>query len=77
MDLLLALVPLRLAAQELFGPLDAKVKDQEGRVENIGVRTTTLRTDENMQILVPNAIVFAEVVVNQSRCEERLPKTSL
>jgi small conductance mechanosensitive channel len=41
-----------------------KVKDQQGTVENIGVRTTTLRTPENIQVLVPNAIVFAEVVAN-------------
>ena len=43
-----------------------RVKDQEGRVETIGVRTTSLRTAENAQILVPNAIVFAEVVANRS-----------
>jgi small-conductance mechanosensitive channel len=43
-----------------------KVKEQEGRVENIGVRTTALRTAENVQILVPNAVVFAEVVANRS-----------
>lgn len=46
-----------------------KVKEQEGRVENIGVRTTTLRTPENIQILVPNAMVFAEVVANRSQAE--------
>jgi small-conductance mechanosensitive channel len=43
-----------------------KVKEQEGRVENIGVRTTALRTADNVQILVPNAVVFAEVVANRS-----------
>jgi small conductance mechanosensitive channel len=41
-----------------------KVKDQQGTVENIGVRTTMLRTPDNVQVLVPNAIVFAEVVAN-------------
>ena len=43
-----------------------KVKDQQGTVENIGVRTTTLRTADNIQVLVPNAIVFAEVVANHT-----------
>src|SRR6267378_4873392 len=43
-----------------------KVKDQLGVVENIGVRTTTLRTTENVQVLVPNAVVFAEVVTNHT-----------
>jgi small conductance mechanosensitive channel len=43
-----------------------KVKEQEGMVEHIGMRTTALRTRENVQVLVPNAIVFAEVVSNQT-----------
>ena len=36
-----------------------KVKDQQGVVENIGVRTTQLRTADNIQVLVPNAMVFS------------------
>jgi small conductance mechanosensitive channel len=43
-----------------------KVKDQTGVVENIGVRTTQLRTTENVQVLVPNATVFSEVVANHT-----------
>jgi small-conductance mechanosensitive channel len=43
-----------------------KVKDQQGVVENIGVRTTVLRTPENVQVLVPNAVLFVEVVTNHS-----------
>ena len=43
-----------------------RVKDQEGVVENVGVRTTQLRTRENVQVLVPNAVVFAEVVTNHT-----------
>jgi small-conductance mechanosensitive channel len=43
-----------------------KVKDQQGIVENIGVRTTVLRTPENVQVLVPNAVLFVEVVTNHS-----------
>jgi small-conductance mechanosensitive channel len=50
-----------------------KVKDQQGVVENIGVRTTMLRTPENVQILVPNAIVFAEVVANHTQAHEPPP----
>lgn len=44
-----------------------RVRDFEGQVEDIGVRTTNLRTTENAEILIPNAIVFAEVVLNQTR----------
>src|SRR4051812_4674153 len=47
-----------------------KVKDQEGVVENIGVRTTTLRTVHNVRVMVPNAMIFAEVVANQSEARE-------
>jgi small-conductance mechanosensitive channel len=43
-----------------------RVKDQQGVVENIGVRTTELRSTDNVQILVPNAVVFAEVVTNHT-----------
>lgn len=44
-----------------------RVKDQEGKVENIGVRTTALRTDENVLVLVPNALMFSEVVSDRTR----------
>jgi len=50
-----------------------RVKDQEGTVENIGVRTTVLRTPENAQILVPNAVIFAEIVANRSHVREPVP----
>ncbi len=43
------------------------VKDHEGVVEDIGVRTITLRTKDNVQVLVPNAVVFAEIVANRTR----------
>lgn len=44
-----------------------KVKDWQGMVEHVGVRTTTLRTPDNVQVLVPNSLVFAEVVSNHTR----------
>jgi small conductance mechanosensitive channel len=43
-----------------------QIKDQKGVVENIGVRTTLLRTTDNVQVLVPNATVFGEVVTNHT-----------
>jgi small conductance mechanosensitive channel len=46
-----------------------KVKDQIGTVENIGVRTTVLRTRDNIQVLVPNTVVFAEVVTNHTQAD--------
>jgi small conductance mechanosensitive channel len=53
-----------------------RVKEQEGVVENIGVRTTMLRTPNNVQVLVPNAIVFAEVVANHSQARPGVPATA-
>lgn len=50
-----------------------RVRDQEGVVENIGVRTTSLRTPENVYVLVPNMIVFAEVVANRSHARPGPP----
>jgi small-conductance mechanosensitive channel len=50
------------------------VKDQQGVVENIGVRTTQLRTVENVQVLVPNTVVFTEVVTNHTH-EVPAPET--
>jgi len=48
------------------------VKAERGVVEDIGIRTTRLRNAENVQIIIPNAVVFAEVVAN--RTNEIKPK---
>jgi small-conductance mechanosensitive channel len=50
-----------------------RVKDQQGAVEHIGVRTTMLRTTDNVHILVPNAIIFAEVVSNHTYQQPSAP----
>jgi small-conductance mechanosensitive channel len=49
------------------------VKDQTGVVETIGIRTTTLRTEDNVQVLIPNITIFVEIVLNRSDLK---PKTS-
>jgi small conductance mechanosensitive channel len=51
-----------------------RVKDQVGVVENIGVRTTLLRTTDNVQVLVPNATIFSEVVTNHTYARPREPE---
>jgi len=51
---------------------EISVKDQRGVVEDIGFRTTRLRTTDNVQVIIPNAVVFAEVVAN--RTNEVKPK---
>ena len=43
-----------------------RVKEVEGTVEGIDLRTTSLRTIARERVLVPNATLFAEVVTNRS-----------
>ncbi len=43
-----------------------KVRDVEGTVEVIDIRTTALRTERDELVLVPNATIFAEVLTNRS-----------
>jgi len=50
---------------------EISVKDQRGVVESIGIRTTMLRNLDNVQIIIPNSMVFAEMVAN--RTNERKP----
>ena len=45
---------------------EISVKSERGVVENIGIRTTRLRNADNVQIIIPNAVVFAEVVANRT-----------
>jgi small conductance mechanosensitive channel len=37
-----------------------------GEVETIALRTTMLRTENNMRIIVPNATIYSSVIVNRS-----------
>lgn len=43
-----------------------RVKDVEGVVDGVELRTTILRTDNGEQITVPNATVFLEIITNRS-----------
>lgn len=43
-----------------------KVRDAEGSVEEVDIRTTALKTDAGVIILVPNTIIFTEIVTNRS-----------
>ncbi len=48
-----------------------KVKEFEGRVMDISLRATTLRTADGEEVLVPNADVYTTSIVNLSRYERR------
>lgn len=43
-----------------------KIRDIEGRVERIDLRTTVIRADNGDRIAVPNALVFSDPVINRS-----------
>jgi hypothetical protein len=38
----------------------------EGRVEDVGIRLTTLRTEAGDRIIVPNTVVFSSIIENSS-----------
>lgn len=43
-----------------------KIRDQEGRVEQIALRTTIIRADNGDRITLPNALIFSDPVINRS-----------
>lgn len=43
-----------------------KIRDVEGRVEQIELRTTVIRADNGDRIAVPNALIFSDPVINRS-----------
>jgi small-conductance mechanosensitive channel len=47
------------------------VDGQTGAVENIEIRTTTLRTRDGDEVLVPNSLVFTGTIVNRTRYPTR------
>jgi len=48
------------------------VDDHTGIVENIEMRTTTLRTSDGEQVLTPNSLVYTGTIINRTRYPTRL-----
>ena len=46
---------------------EIEVKDKVGRVEHVGFRATSIRTADNVRVIVPNVVIFNEVVSNRSQ----------
>lgn len=57
--------PVRVGDRVVLGPL-------EGNVVEIGARRTTIRTDDNLTIIVPNSRFITENVINLRSSEARL-----
>lgn len=47
------------------------VRSQEGTVQGIDIRTTMLRTDDGSLLMVPNSLMFTEILRNESRYNMR------
>jgi MscS family membrane protein len=54
-----------------------RVAAYEGTVEEIGLRSTKLRTVQRTQIVIPNKTVAAEVITNYTRMPQRRVDTTL
>jgi len=49
-----------------------QVRELQGKVQTIEIRTTKLITDEGLQVIIPNGIVFTEIVTNRTASEYTL-----
>lgn len=49
-----------------------QVHEMQGRVQTIEIRTTKLITDEGLEVIIPNGIVFTEIVTNRTASEYSL-----
>jgi small-conductance mechanosensitive channel len=45
---------------------EIQIREHVGRVEDVGFRTMCIRTEDNDLLVIPNAIVFAEIVANRT-----------
>ena len=48
-----------------------KVRDVEGEIQGIDIRTTLIRNTEGALVLVPNSLMFTEVLTNRSHFRTR------
>lgn len=54
-----------------------RVGETEGTVEQIGFRSTRIRTAQTLLVIVPNGLIVNDQVVNISRLEQRRIRTEL
>ena len=47
------------------------VRTVSGQVEGIELRTTILRTEDGQQVLIPNNVIFTEILTNRSTYDSR------
>jgi small-conductance mechanosensitive channel len=54
-----------------------KVKEVEGEIQGIDIRTTLIRNTEGALVLVPNSLMFTEVLTNRSHYRTRRLELSI
>lgn len=53
-----------------LGPGDVVyIDDNMGRVQKVGIRSTTVKTKDNIELIVPNSYFLTEIVTNLTRSE--------
>lgn len=63
---------LFMLAEKPFAVGDrVSVRNHEGTVQGIDIRTTMLRTDDGSLLMVPNSMMFTEILRNESRYNMR------
>jgi small conductance mechanosensitive channel len=51
---------------------EISVDGHTGVVDNVEIRTTTLRTEDGEEVLIPNSLVYTETIINRSRYPTRM-----
>lgn len=51
---------------------EISVNGHTGVVDNVEIRTTTLRTEDGEEVLIPNSLVYTETIINRSRYPTRM-----
>ncbi len=45
---------------------EIRVRDYQGRVADVGIRTTALHLDDGREVLIPNSVLLADVILNRT-----------
>jgi small-conductance mechanosensitive channel len=62
-----------LLFERSVGPGDViRIRDETGVVQSVGIRSTTIRTRADIELIVPNSYFLTEIVTNLTRTERRV-----
>lgn len=62
-----------LLFERSLGPGDViRISDETGVVQNVGIRSTTIKTRSDIELIVPNSYFLTEIVTNLTRTERQV-----